>query len=259
MGVVAAPCVGPVVIGLLVFVGSQQNAILGFELFFALGLGMGLPYILLAMAAGSIAALPRSGEWLTWVEHLFGFLLLGMALYFLLPLMGAGLRQWLPPVFVAMAGLYLGFFDRAGRQLRYFLPLQRTVGLLAVGTAVWLAWPRPAESAIDWQPFAREALESAATRSRPAVIDFVADWCIPCHEMEGTTFADPKVLAEAERFAMLKADITHENEVTLAWVDDYEVQGVPTVLFIDSTGKEVARLVGYVGPEDMIGAMRRVR
>ena len=73
------------------------------------------------------------------------------------------------------------------------------------------------------------------------------------------TYVDKKVLAEAERFTMLRADITHENETTLGWAAHYEVQGVPTVLFIDSTGKEVARLVGYVGPEDMIGAMRKVR
>lgn len=259
MGIVAAPCVGPVVIGLLVFVGSQQDPLLGFELFFALGLGMGLPYIGLAMAAGSIRKLPRSGEWLIWVEHLFGFLLLAMALYFVSPLLPAAVRPWALPGFVAAAGVYLGFFDRAGRGMRYFLPVQRGVGIAAVALAVWLVWPRPAESTIDWRPFAPEHLSSATAGARPVIVDFVADWCIPCHEMDATTFVDPEVRAEAERFAMLKADITRENEMTLDWVDDYEVQGVPTVLFIDSSGKEVERLVGYVGPEDMIGAMRRTR
>lgn len=259
MGIVAAPCVGPVVIGLLVFVGSRQDALLGFELFFALGLGMGLPYVALAMLAGSIRTLPRSGEWLVWVEHLFGFLLLGMALYFISPLLGAALRPWLLPGFVAVAGVYLGFFDRAGHGLPYFLSLRRAVGLGAVVLSVWLVWPRPAESTIAWNMFEPEALASAKSGSRPAVVDFVADWCIPCHEMEGTTFVDPEVRSEADRFAMLKADITHENETTQGWIDTYDVQGVPTVLFIDSTGKEVERLVGYVGPEEMVGAMRRIR
>jgi len=259
MGIVAAPCVGPVVIGLLVFVGSQQDALLGFELFFALGLGMGLPYVALAMAAGSIRSLPRSGEWLVWVEHFFGFLLLGMALYFLSPLLPAGLRPWLSPAFVAAAGVYLGFFDRAGHGVRYFLPLRRIVGISAVALAAWIVWPRPAESAIDWKPFESKHLASATVDARPTIIDFVADWCIPCHEMDGTTFVHPEVRAEAERFFMLKADITNENEITLRWVDDFAVQGVPTVLFIDSTGKEVERLVGYVGPEDMVGAMRRTK
>lgn len=259
MGVVAAPCVGPVVIGLLVFVGSQQDVLLGFELFFALGLGMGLPYIVLAMAAGSIRALPRSGEWLVWIEHLFGFLLLGLALYFVSPLLPTSVGHWLLPTFVAVAGLYLGFIDRAGRGLRYFLPLQRAIGIAAVIVAVWFAWPRPAESQIDWQPFTVETIEQATTGSRPIVVDFVADWCIPCHEMDATTFVDPDVRAEAARFTMLKADITRENELTLGWVDAYAVQGVPTVLFIDSAGNEVERLVGYVGPDEMADAMRRIR
>lgn len=259
MGVVAAPCVGPVVIGLLVFVGSQQDALLGFELFFALGLGMGLPYVALAMMAGSIRSLPRSGEWLLWVEHLFGCLLLGLALYFVSPLLPSAARGWLLPAFVAAAGIYLGFFDRAGRGLRYFLPLQRVVGIAAVVVAVWVAWPRPAESTIAWQPFAVERLERASEKSKPVVVDFVADWCIPCHEMDATTFTDPEVLAEAERFAMFKADITREDELTLGWVDDFDVQGVPTVLFIDSEGNEIERMVGYVGPEEMIGAMRRIK
>jgi thiol:disulfide interchange protein DsbD len=259
MGVVAAPCVGPVVIGLLVFVGSQQDALLGFELFFALGLGMGLPYVALAIAAGSIRSLPRSGEWLLWVEHFFGCLLLGLALYFVSPLFPAGVRGWLLPTFVAVAGLYLGFFDRAGRKLRYFLPLQRALGIAAVVVAVWVAWPRPAESTIAWQAFAVELLEQASAKSQPVIVDFVADWCIPCHEMDATTFTDPKVLAEAGRFAMFKADITRETELTLGWVDAFDVQGVPTMLFIDSRGNEIQRLVGYVGPEEMIGAMRRLR
>ncbi len=89
MGVVAAPCVGPIVVALLLFIAARQDAVLGFALFFALAVGMGAPYVALAVAAGSIRRLPRSGEWLAWVEHLFGFLLLGLALYFLEPLLGA--------------------------------------------------------------------------------------------------------------------------------------------------------------------------
>ena len=87
MGVVAAPCVGPIVVGLLVFVGSRQDPGLGFLLFFFLALGMGLPYVVLAVAAGSLTSLPRSGEWLAWTEHLFGCILLCLAAYYLAPLL----------------------------------------------------------------------------------------------------------------------------------------------------------------------------
>jgi thiol:disulfide interchange protein DsbD len=259
MGVVAAPCVGPVVVGLLLFVGSQQSVWLGFELFFALGFGMGLPYIALAVAAGSIKSLPRSGEWLLWIEHLFGFVLLGLAAHFLTPLLPVAVKGALLPSLIAVAGIYLGFFDRAGRSLSYFRPVRRAVGIFAVVVAAWFALPQPAESAIRWQPFASDSIDAARSVGRPALLDFVADWCIPCHEMERTTYADPEVRSEAERFEMFKADITLETDPILEIVDQYSVQGVPTVILLDSNGTEVQRLVGYVGPAEMLLAMRRIR
>jgi thiol:disulfide interchange protein DsbD len=259
MGIVAAPCVGPVVIGLLVFVGSQGGVGLGFGLFSALGLGMGLPYLVLAMAAGSIKALPRSGEWLVWTERVFGFMLLGLAAYFVTPLLPAPLKRLLLPALIFIAGAYLGFIDRTGRRLPYFRSIQRVTGIGAVLVAVWLAMPQPAESAIRWQTFEETRLEAARVARQPAIIDFVADWCIPCHEMERTTFANAEVRRQAERFAMLKADITREDDDTSALVEQYQVKGVPTVIFVDSGGTEVHRLVGYVAADEMLVAMRAVK
>jgi thiol:disulfide interchange protein DsbD len=258
MGIVAAPCVGPVVIGLLVFVGSQQSVALGFSLFFALGLGLGLPYLVLARMAGSLHALPRSGDWLLWVERLFGFLLLGLAVYFVSPLLPSALRAWALSALVAVAGIYLGFVDGSGHTLPRFRTLQRAVGVAAVALAVWLAMPRPAESRIEWQPLELAAVAAATKSGRPVVIDFVADWCIPCHEMEATTWADTTVLGESARFAMFKADITQEGEHVSALIEHYEVQGVPTIIYLDTTGREVGRKVGYVGADEMLAAMRGV-
>jgi len=259
MGIVAAPCVGPVVLGLLVFVSAQQSAWLGLQLFFALGLGMGLPYLGLATVAGSLQRLPRSGDWLVWIERLFGFLLLGMAAYFIAPLLPKTLGRLLLPVLIALGGSYLGFIDRSGRGLRYFRSVQRVVGVGALLVSVWLVLPPRVESAIRWQALDGTSLTAAHGNGRPAIIDFVADWCIPCHEMEATTFVDPLVREEAERFAMLKADVTLETDETTALTDHYEVRGVPTVIFFDSAGTEVHRLVGYVGTEEMLGVMRGVR
>ncbi len=258
MGVVAAPCVGPVVIGLLVYVGSQQSVATGLALFFALGLGLGLPYLVLANMAGSLRALPRSGDWLVWVERLFGFLLLGLAVYFVSPLLPAPWPAWALAGLVAGAGIYLGFVDRSGAHLPRFRTLQRAVGLAALGLAVWLVQPRAAESRIPWQTLDIAVVEEAAALGRPVVIDFVADWCIPCHEMEATTWADADVLAEASRFTMLKADITREDDHTAELVEHFAVQGVPTVIYVDARGREVKRKVGYVGPEAMLAAMRQV-
>jgi thiol:disulfide interchange protein DsbD len=258
MGIVAAPCIGPVALGLVLFVGSQQNAWLGLQLFSALGLGMGLPYLALALVAGSIKALPRSGEWLVWVERFFGVMLLGLAAYFVAPLLPETVGRLLVPMLVAIGGIYLGFIDPSGRGLRYFRPVKRLTGIVAVVVAVWAALPRPAESAIRWQPFDLGSVEAAKKATRPALVDFMAEWCIPCHEMENTTYTDPAVRTEAGRFEMFKADITHEGEAVSDLVDRYEVRGVPTVIFFDSSGTEVRRLVGYVGSDEMLGAMRAV-
>jgi thiol:disulfide interchange protein DsbD len=259
MGIVAAPCIGPVALGLVLFVGSQQNAWLGLQLFSALGLGMGLPYLALALVAGSIKALPRSGEWLVWVERFFGVMLLGLAAYFVAPLLPETVGRLLVPMLVAIGGIYLGFIDPSGRGLRYFRPVKRLTGIVAVVVAVWAALPRPAESAIRWQPFDLGSVEAAKKATRPALVDFMAEWCIPCHEMERTTFADADVRRQAGRFAMLKADITRENDDTSALVERYQVKGVPTVIFVDSGGAEVQRLVGYVDTDEMLAAMRAVK
>jgi thioredoxin:protein disulfide reductase len=259
MGVVAAPCIGPVALGLVLFVGSQQDAWMGFQLFFALGLGMGLPYLALALAARSIKALPRSGEWLVWVERFFGVMLLGLAAYFVSPLLPKTVGRLLVPALVGIGGIYLGFIDRTGRGLRYFRAVKRVTGIVALAIAVWAALPQRAESTIRWQPFDLRSMEMAKGAARPVLVDFMAEWCIPCHEMERTTYLDPAVRTEAERFEMFKADITHEGEDTSDLVERYEVHGVPTVIFFDSRGTEVRRLVGYVGSEEMLDVMRGVR
>ena len=162
------------------------------------------------------------------------------------------------PALIGVGGSYLGFIDRSGRSLRGFRFMKGVIGVVAVVTAVWFASPQRAESAIRWLPLDGTSLEAARGRGRPALIDFVADWCIPCHEMESTTFTDPLIRGEAERFAMFKADITFETEESAVLTNRYEIHGVPTVVFVDSAGDEVHRLVGYVGPEEMLSTMRGV-
>ncbi|MGH7859594.1 MAG: cytochrome c biogenesis protein CcdA, partial [Candidatus Binatia bacterium] len=161
MGVVAAPCVGPIIVGLLVAVGSLGDPVLGFVLFFALAAGLGLPYVALGAFAGSLARLPRSGEWLVWVEHLFGFLLLGLALFFVSPLLPRDTPGWLVPIFVAGTGLVLGLLDPHGNRLRFFAAGKQAFGVAAILLAVWLALPASTRSEISWRAFSETALASA--------------------------------------------------------------------------------------------------
>jgi thiol:disulfide interchange protein DsbD len=253
MGVVAAPCVGPIIVGLLLLVGARGDAGLGFLLFFVLALGLGAPYVALGAAAGSIAQLPRSGEWLVWVERLFGFLLLGMALYFLNPLLSSRAVAWSVAILLVIGAFDLGFHDlRAAGCSRGFTILKRVTGSLALVAAVGIVLrpTAPVTSGIRWRDFSPQALAEARSQGRPAVVDFRADWCLPCLEMEKTTFVSPAVAAKAGAFTMLRADVTDASKETEALLSSYGVLGVPTTLFFSTDGAEQHRMVGYVSAEE---------
>ncbi|MGH7780982.1 MAG: protein-disulfide reductase DsbD family protein [Candidatus Binataceae bacterium] len=258
MGVVAAPCIGPFVLGLLLMVERSGNPIFGFALFFTLAIGLGFPYIFLALAAGSIRKLPRSGEWLAWVEQLFGFVLIGLALYFLDPVIPHHLISRILPYYAAAAGIWLGFITGAGRRLRAFLAIRTLVGIVSVVALIYLLIPRPTPKEISFAPFDAAALQSATTAGRPVLIDFSADWCIPCREMEHSTFVSPAVVKEAQRFVVMRADLTKSNHANDQLRGKFGVEGVPTTLIIDSAGKTKVRKSGYIGPVEMLADLKHI-
>ena len=263
MGIVAAPCIGRVVLGLLLYVGAKRDAVLGFLLFLSMGLGMGLPYVLLAAAAGSIGSLPRSGEWLRWMNRLFGVILLGMALYFVAPLLPPGVARFALPTLLAVAGLNLGFLEPSGRNLRGFTRLRRGLGTAAIATAAWLGLASglratPAGSGIRWEPLAVDSIDRAIASRRPTILEFGAEWCMPCGLMERTTFADAEVTREAGRFSMLQADVTENSPENEALLGRFGVLGVPTVIFFNAHGVEVDRVVGYVDSVRFTDLLRKV-
>jgi thiol:disulfide interchange protein DsbD len=258
MGVVAAPCIGPIVLGLLLMVERSQNPLFGFALFFTLAVGLGLPYVGLALAAGSIRQLPRSGEWLAWVEQLFGFVLIGLAIYFLDPVMPGHLMGRILPFYAAAAGIWLGFGTRAGRAWRPFLVFRTAVGAAAVAALVYFAIPRAMPKALTFEPFESSLLTSAGQTRKPVLIDFSADWCIPCREMEHSTFLNPLVVKEASRFVRLRADLTHQDKTNQDLMSKFQIQGVPTTVMIDSSGRVQIQKVGYIGSDEFLADLRRI-
>jgi thioredoxin:protein disulfide reductase len=258
MGVVAAPCIGPFVLGLLLVIERSGNALLGFAVFFVLALGMGLPYVVLALAVGNIRNLPRSGEWLAWVEHFFGFVLIGLALYFIDPLLPGRLATRLLPYYAAAAGIYMGFFSPHGRNPRPFALFKAAVGTASAIALVYLAVPRGKPSALSFLPYDEHRVSTAAALHKPVLIDFGADWCIPCREMEHTTFVDPAVVAEGRRFVALHADLTKLDARNDEIVSEYRIQGVPTMVLVNGSGKIQKRLVGYIGPQEMLESLKQI-
>jgi thiol:disulfide interchange protein DsbD len=232
------------------------SALFGFALFFTLAIGMGLPYIGLAVAAGSIRRLPRSGEWLRWTEEFFGFVLIGLAIYFLEPVVRP--LEALLPFYAAGAGIYLGFITPAGRSWQPFWVFRMMAGTLAVAGLIYLVVPKPNRERLRFQPFDQDRLALAREQRQPALVDFSAAWCIRCREMEKTTFADPEVIKAASRFVRLKADLTSGNLDTDLLARQFAVQGVPTTLFINSSGKISKREVGYVDSDHFLNDLRTV-
>ena len=258
MGVVAAPCIGPVVLGLLLLVERSASPLFGFAVFFTLALGMGVPYLALALAAGSIRRLPRSGEWLAWIEQFFGLVLVGMALYFLDPLTRGRLMSRLLPFYAALAALYLAFVSRHGDAIRAFRIFKRTLGVLATLALLYLLIPRTPPAQLAFTAYEPALVAKAKDAGRPVVIDFAADWCIPCREMERSTYVDPRVIEEAARFMRLKADLTRQDDGTRQLINAYGIPGVPTTIFIDSQGAVRHRLFGYVGPHEFLEKLRAI-
>lgn len=253
MGIVAAPCIGPIVAALLLYVGARQSVALGFALFFALAIGMGAPYVGLAVAAGRLRRLPRGGAWLAWMEWLFGFLLLGLALHFATALLPAVWVRVAWALLLASAGVILGFLGpRARPGLRW---ARATAGVVVVAFGVSGLLVAEAESPIAWSPYSDEALTRAVADRRPVLIDFEAEWCLPCREMDRTTFRDPAVVRAASGFTMLRADVTAQDERAAALMERFRVPGVPTYVLLGPDGQERWRQVGFVPATELLRAL----
>jgi thiol:disulfide interchange protein DsbD len=256
MGIVGAPCIGPIVAALLVFVGTTQSALLGFAFFFALGLGMGLPYVGLALAADRLRRLPRGGSWLGWMEWLFGFVLLGLALHFATPLLAPATVAVAWAVLFVAAGLALGF--RPGFRHVFVRWGVRTAGVAVAVLGVLGAVSPERTADVQWVPLSEQSLAAAQAEARPVLVDFQAAWCLPCRKMERTTFVDPAFVEAARSFSLLKADVTEQDEVAEALMERFTVVGVPTYVLLAPDGRELKRFESYVEADDMVAAMRDV-
>ncbi len=261
MGIVAAPCIGPFVLGLLVHVGAKGDPLYGFMLFFVLAIGLGLPYLLLGTFSGAIKALPRSGQWMVGVRKVFGVVLIGMALYFLMPLMGR-YTNYIFVAFFALSALYLIFYEANRAKPAMFAWVLRVVGAGAVVLAVFFALPEKIEAEITWQPYSEQAVADARAEGRGVIIDTFADWCLPCKELDKLTFTDGEVKREAERFVRLKLDLTtvDANSEAGRARERFAIYGVPTVIFIGGDGQELKelRLQEFEKPAPFVERLKKI-
>ncbi len=267
-GVVAAPCAGPMVSGILAYVGTVRSPILGGLLLLAYSLGMGILFLLVGTFAMS---LPKSGKWLDGVKDVLGSTLIVIAGFFawgaFSPLRGVFPKShalmWAGAgasvagvVLVALAHSVLHEKGR-GATLAARIP-GITLSVAGAILAVWsILAPEPVT--LSWRGDLVSALAEARESGKPAVVDFTAEWCNACKELEKITFSDPAVAGELERFVRVRADMTEADDANDAIMAGHGVKGLPTVILFDAAGKEATRFTRFVKPPMFLDAARKVR
>ena len=287
-GLIAAPCTGPVLLVILTVIAASGALVQGFLLMVAFGIGLGLPFLALALFSGSLRRLPTGGPWMELVKGVLATAMFVVAVYFgrlaLPPLTDAmaavPAAGWLAGILMLAGALVgaLGLYRETGGTLRYVAVLALTVGVAlglwggagkpsAAGDASARLDAAPAASAdeqppaaIAWRSSHAQSVAHAKASGRPVMIDFTADWCAACKELEEKTYVHPQVRAEAERFVSIKVDATDMDASIQALFEEYGILGLPAVVFIDSHGKalQTPRITGFVGPQKFVQKMRQV-
>jgi thiol:disulfide interchange protein DsbD len=278
-GVIAAPCTGPVLAGVLAYVATQHSALLGFWMLFTYAVGMGLLFFVLGATS---LRLPRSGPWMETVKSVLGVALVAAAVALVLPLLprpgplpwparpvaiGAGAVAF---VAVLLGALSLSFHgDRREKAMKLFALL-----LLVAGVGLRFGWagePRREKGVeIPWVRDEKTAVLQSRATGKPLLIDFSAEWCAACKELDVHTWTDPVVAKEvADRFVPLKIDATEETAENDELQKKYQVPGLPTVLMMACRderppecaipGEGPARVTGFLPPPEMLDRLRRVQ
>jgi thiol:disulfide interchange protein DsbD len=248
VGIVAAPCVGPVVVALFTLVAAIAKPTIGMAMFATLAFGLGFPYLI------ALNVFPKPGEWMVQVKKAMGFVLIAMAFYFLRGVIGETPFRLGVAASLLIGAIFL-FVSRGPRGR--FMRLACAFILLAGGIAFVIPPHKGVE--VQWQKYDAAV---ASTTGKPIVIDFFATWCIPCKELDEKTFSDANVAKDLGRFTRIKADLTNGDDPAVKELTKrYGIVGVPTVLFIDSMGHEQQqlRLTGFENTEQFRMRMQRVK
>jgi len=269
-GIVATPCIAAPIAGVLTFIATTGNRLLGFWMLFTLAWGMGV--VLIIVGTLSSRALPKAGPWTLWIKKLFGFVMLWAAAYFLQPVIGVAVYMLISAVVIVTAVVFLGGLDTLSQTSSVGDRLKRTVGILGLILAALLLidsvggltgrslfGSSKEVGVFDSTPFVladSDVLDEALASGHPTVVEIYAEWCVICKKLEKRTLSLPSVAAALSEVNALKVDIDRNSGLQ----SKYDIIGPPALLFFGSDGKErkELRLSGAVGPEEVLEAIEKI-
>ncbi|NML33752.1 protein-disulfide reductase DsbD [Paraburkholderia antibiotica] len=287
---VVGACMTAPLFAVLAFIAHTGNAVLGGAALFSMGLGLGVPLLIIGLGAGTL--LPRAGKWMDSVKVFFGVVLLAAALWIVWPMLGAAATMLLSALWLLIAAVALGLFSAPVVGASAWRRFSRAVGVVMAVWAATLLVGLAAGSSDPLRPLAvlaarggnqasianasgasaaasqsdltfaqvrsTDQLDQAVkTAAQPAMLDFYADWCVSCKEMEKFTFSDPRVQAKLKQMNLLRADVTANNPDDQALLKRFKLFGPPGIIFFDQGGKEVLRVVGYESADKFLRTLDR--
>ena len=278
--VIIGPCAAPPVFAALAFVSHTGDATLGGTALFAMALGIGTPLIIVGASAGTL--LPKAGAWMQTINRVFGVLMLGLAIWIISPVIPSAVHMLLWSALLIVSAIYLHAIDPLPQNASGFRKLWKGVGVIALLLGVTLLVGALSGGRDILQPLAglrgaggasaeavaRPAFERirsvdelqkriAQAGGRAVMLDFYADWCISCKEMERFTFVDPQVRARMARMLVLQADVTESTPEADALLKRFGLFGPPGIVFFGPTGVELerVRVIGFQPADKFVRAL----